>query len=100
MRLVRTLRLYTLSQPPITHRSTLLSVRLLSTSPKMAVTLDPPFVDRASSTRPTKTIAVLGAAYGGARAAKLISDSLPEGWKLVVVERNSHFNREYSGGAP
>jgi NADH dehydrogenase FAD-containing subunit len=41
----------------------------------------------------TKTVAVMGAAYGGARAAKLLSEGLPEDWKLVVIDRNTHFNR-------
>lgn len=44
-------------------------------------------------TKRCKTVAVLGAAYGGARAAKLLSEGLPEDWKLVVIDRNTHFNR-------
>lgn len=41
-----------------------------------------------------KTVAVLGASYGGARGAKLLSQGLPVGWRLVVIDRNSHMNRE------
>ena len=43
---------------------------------------------------PTKTVVVLGASYGGARAARLLSQSLPAGWRVVVIDRNSHMNRE------
>ncbi|KAF7310455.1 Glycoside hydrolase family 5 protein [Mycena chlorophos] len=42
-----------------------------------------------------KTVVVLGAAYGGARAAQLIAASLPEGWRIVLVDRNSHVNHVY-----
>lgn len=44
----------------------------------------------------SKTVAVLGASYGGARAAKLLSLGLPEGWRLVVIDRNSHMNRKFT----
>lgn len=42
-----------------------------------------------------KTILVLGVSYGGLRAARLLADELGEdgGWKVVCVDRNSHFNR-------
>lgn len=43
---------------------------------------------------PSKTVVVLGASYGGARAARLLSLSLPHGWRLIVIDRNSHMNRE------
>ena len=46
------------------------------------------------SSYPPKTVVVLGASYGGARAARLLSQSLPEGWRVVVIDRNSHMNRE------
>lgn len=42
----------------------------------------------------TKTVLVLGGSYGGARAARILSETLPEGWRVVVLERNSHMNRE------
>ncbi|KAJ7187262.1 hypothetical protein C8R46DRAFT_936371 [Mycena filopes] len=42
-----------------------------------------------------KTVVVLGASYGGARAAQLIAASLPDGWRVVVVDRNSHANHVY-----
>ncbi|KAJ7071559.1 hypothetical protein C8F01DRAFT_1111045 [Mycena amicta] len=38
---------------------------------------------------PPKTVVVLGAAYGGARAAQLIAAGLPEGWRIVLIDRNS-----------
>ncbi|OBZ73235.1 Apoptosis-inducing factor B [Grifola frondosa] len=42
-----------------------------------------------------KTIAVLGASYGGARAAQVLAQSLPKGWRVVLVDRNSHMNHLY-----
>jgi hypothetical protein len=43
--------------------------------------------------RSTKTVVILGAAYGGARAARMLAQTLPAGWRLVVIDRNSHMNR-------
>lgn len=43
--------------------------------------------------RQPKTVVVLGAAYGGARAARMLAHTLPEDWRLVVIDRNSHMNR-------
>ncbi|KAJ7932895.1 hypothetical protein B0H13DRAFT_754194 [Mycena leptocephala] len=44
---------------------------------------------------PPKTVVVLGASYGGARAAQIIAAGLPEGWRLVLIDRNSHLNHVY-----
>ncbi|SJL14813.1 uncharacterized protein ARMOST_18284 [Armillaria ostoyae] len=38
------------------------------------------------------TVVVLGAAYGGARAAHLLANAVPEGWRVVVIDRNFHVN--------
>ncbi|KAJ7279400.1 hypothetical protein C8J57DRAFT_1059005 [Mycena rebaudengoi] len=38
-----------------------------------------------------RTVVVLGAAYGGARAAQLIAAGLPDGWRIVLIDRNSYF---------
>ncbi|KAG7085379.1 hypothetical protein E1B28_002943 [Marasmius oreades] len=43
----------------------------------------------------TKTVVVLGAAYGGNRAAQMLAAGLPEGWRIVLVDRNTHFNHVY-----
>ncbi|RPD55220.1 iron uptake cluster protein [Lentinus tigrinus ALCF2SS1-6] len=43
----------------------------------------------------TKTVAVLGASYGGARAACILAQGLPEGWRVVLVDRNDHMNHLY-----
>ncbi|KAF8180332.1 hypothetical protein K438DRAFT_1725596 [Mycena galopus ATCC 62051] len=43
----------------------------------------------------TKTVVVLGGAYGGARAAQIIAAGLPDGWRVVLVDRNSHVNHVY-----
>ncbi|KAJ7229572.1 iron uptake cluster protein [Mycena haematopus] len=45
--------------------------------------------------RSPKTVVVLGGAYGGARAAQLIAAGLPDGWRLVLIDRNSHVNHVY-----
>ncbi|KAJ7648061.1 hypothetical protein FB45DRAFT_1052428 [Roridomyces roridus] len=42
-----------------------------------------------------KTVVVLGGAYGGARAAQLIAAGLPQGWRIVLLDRNSHVNHVY-----
>ncbi|KAJ6511015.1 hypothetical protein C8R45DRAFT_814405 [Mycena sanguinolenta] len=42
-----------------------------------------------------KTVVVLGGSYGGARAAQIIAAGLPDGWRLVLIDRNSHVNHVY-----
>lgn len=42
-----------------------------------------------------KTVVVLGASYGGARAARLLSESIPDDWRVIVIDRNSHANHLY-----
>jgi hypothetical protein len=42
----------------------------------------------------TKTVVVLGAAYAGRRCAQILSSTLPPDWRLVVIDRNTHFNRK------
>ncbi|KAI0738290.1 iron uptake cluster protein [Daedaleopsis nitida] len=44
---------------------------------------------------PSKTVAILGASYGGARAAHLLAQGLPQAWRVVLVDRNSHMNHQY-----
>lgn len=41
-----------------------------------------------------KTVVVVGAAYGGARAVDMLLKGLPAGWRMVVIDRSTHFNRE------
>ncbi|POY70925.1 hypothetical protein BMF94_6103 [Rhodotorula taiwanensis] len=43
----------------------------------------------------TKNVLVLGCSYAGARAAKLLSDTLPASHRVVVIDRQSHFNHLY-----
>ncbi|KAK7002471.1 apoptosis-inducing factor B [Favolaschia claudopus] len=50
---------------------------------------------RNGSTMSLKTVVVLGGAYGGARAAQLIAAGLPDGWRIVLIDRNSHVNHVY-----
>ncbi|KAF8151450.1 hypothetical protein B0H34DRAFT_727629 [Crassisporium funariophilum] len=48
-----------------------------------------------SANKDTKTVVVLGAAYGGARAAQILAAGVPEGWKVILIDRNSHANHVY-----
>ncbi|RXK39852.1 hypothetical protein M231_02909 [Tremella mesenterica] len=41
------------------------------------------------------TVVILGAAYGGRRCAQTLAQILPPGWRLVVIDRNTHFNHAY-----
>ncbi|KAK4684127.1 apoptosis-inducing factor 2, partial [Tremellales sp. Uapishka_1] len=43
-----------------------------------------------------KTVVVLGVSYGGSRAARLLATSLPPGWRVVAIDRNSHLNHLYT----
>jgi len=43
-----------------------------------------------------RTVVVLGASYAGHRAIHLLVESLPDGWRVVVIERNTHFNHLYT----
>jgi len=42
-----------------------------------------------------KTVAVLGASYGGIRTAQILASELPQDWRVVLIDRNSHFNHLY-----
>ncbi|TCD71952.1 hypothetical protein EIP91_000084 [Steccherinum ochraceum] len=42
-----------------------------------------------------KTVAVLGAAYGGKTAVTHLAENLPKGWRVVAVDRNTDFNHVY-----
>lgn len=42
-----------------------------------------------------KTVIVLGGSYSGSRAAELLAKSLPKGYRIVLIERQSHFNHLY-----
>ncbi|PWN92564.1 FAD/NAD(P)-binding domain-containing protein [Acaromyces ingoldii] len=44
----------------------------------------------------SRTVLVLGAAYAGYNAAQTLAASLPPTWRVVVVERNSHFHHLYA----
>ena len=43
----------------------------------------------------SRTVAIIGASYGGARVAHLLAQGLPEQWRVVLVDRNSHMNHLY-----
>ncbi|KAG2366112.1 hypothetical protein BDR07DRAFT_1607088 [Suillus spraguei] len=45
---------------------------------------------------PTRTVVVLGGSYGGSRAVQLLAEGLPQGWRILFVDRNSHKNHVYN----
>ncbi|TBU25248.1 iron uptake cluster protein [Dichomitus squalens] len=47
------------------------------------------------SSSPSRTVAIIGASYGGARVAHLLAQGLPERWRVVLIDRNSHMNHLY-----
>ncbi|KAH8928286.1 FAD/NAD(P)-binding domain-containing protein [Atractiella rhizophila] len=66
-------------------------LRNLSTAP----VAPPSPVEAYQSSESSKTVAVLGAAYAGFRAAHTLQCNLPPDWRVVVLERNTHFNHVY-----
>lgn len=46
---------------------------------------------------PSRTIVVLGAAYAGYRAAQVLAAGVPDDWRIVVIDKSTHFNRELGG---
>lgn len=44
--------------------------------------------------QPSNTVVVLGVAYGGAHAAATLARRLPEGWRVIAIDRTSHGNRK------
>lgn len=38
-----------------------------------------------------KTVVVVGASFAGYHTARCLANSLPSGWRVVVIEKNSHF---------
>ena len=43
---------------------------------------------------PLKTVLVLGSAYAGNRSVEVLAKSLPLNWRIVVIDRSTHFCRE------
>lgn len=43
-----------------------------------------------------KTVVILGAAYAGRQCAQVLASTIPPDWRLVVIDRNTHFDRESS----
>ncbi|KAL4248994.1 FAD/NAD(P)-binding domain superfamily protein [Abortiporus biennis] len=41
------------------------------------------------------TVVVLGASYGGAHAGHLLAAKLPSNWRVILIDRNTHFNHLY-----
>lgn len=47
-----------------------------------------------SSPTPMRTVAILGASYGGAHAAQMLAAKLPANYRVLAIDRNSHMNRK------
>ncbi|KAM0752732.1 FAD/NAD(P)-binding domain-containing protein [Meredithblackwellia eburnea MCA 4105] len=43
----------------------------------------------------TKNVVVIGASYAGAHAAEVLTKSLPQSHRVVLIDRQSHFNHLY-----
>ncbi|EHY55746.1 hypothetical protein HRR83_009183 [Exophiala dermatitidis] len=43
-----------------------------------------------------KTVVILGGSYAGTWLARRLSETLPTGYKAVLIERNSHFNHLFA----
>ncbi|TYJ56630.1 hypothetical protein B9479_002722 [Cryptococcus floricola] len=46
--------------------------------------------------QPLRTVVVLGTSYGGCNASKLLADGLPPNYRLIAIDRNTHFNHVYA----
>ena len=44
---------------------------------------------------PLKTVLVLGSAYAGHRSVEVLAKTLPLNWRIVVIDRSTHFCREF-----
>jgi NADH dehydrogenase FAD-containing subunit len=42
-----------------------------------------------------KTVVVLGASYGGISAVRVLTQTLPKDWRIILIDRNSHANHLY-----
>ena len=67
--------------------------KLFSTTTTSAATLPAPATP--SPGQPTKNVVVLGGSYGGMHAASVLAARLPPTHRVILIERNSHFNREF-----
>ncbi|WVQ78398.1 hypothetical protein IAT38_000484 [Cryptococcus sp. DSM 104549] len=47
-------------------------------------------------TQPMRTVVVLGTSYGGCNASKILAEGLPPNWRLIAIDRNTHFNHVYA----
>lgn len=47
----------------------------------------------AASAAPLRNVLVLGGSYGGMHCASVLAEQLPPGHRVILIERNSHFNR-------
>lgn len=43
-----------------------------------------------------KNVVVLGASFSGVQLAKRLSETLPTGYRVVMIEKNSHFNYSFN----
>ncbi|PWN21569.1 FAD/NAD(P)-binding domain-containing protein [Microstroma glucosiphilum] len=62
-----------------------------SSSAKPTTAIDPHGVESSG----TKNVVVLGGSYGGMHAASVLAQKLPPSHRVILIERNSHFNHLY-----
>lgn len=53
------------------------------------------FTYRGPTDKP-KTVAVIGGSFAGIQLARRLTQTLPTGWRVVLVERNSHLNYSFN----
>ncbi|MCO5549511.1 hypothetical protein L7F22_002983 [Adiantum nelumboides] len=51
--------------------------------------------DSVGTSTSTKNVIVLGGSYGGMHAATVLANKLPPSHRVILIERNSHFNHLY-----
>lgn len=74
------------------HRTSVVSSSLNSYG---AMTIENDFSDLTiDNSNTTKTVVVLGSAYGGIGATANLARNLPAGWRVIAIDRSTHFNRE------
>lgn len=42
-----------------------------------------------------KTVVVLGASYGGISAVRVLTQSLPKDWRIILIDRNRYVHVQY-----
>ncbi|KAJ4344670.1 uncharacterized protein N0V89_012414 [Didymosphaeria variabile] len=86
--------------PPMISDYILLALQILRFLPKFAATILNQRISafihkRTYKTLPTdqlKNVVVIGGSFGGYQAVKRLTETLPTGYRVILVEKNSHLN--------